>query len=203
MKKAVIGTVVLGVVIAAGFIWYSKREKPLEVELVEVKRGEVRATVSNTRAGTVDACTRARMSPMMGGKIAALPVREGDRVERDQILLELWNEDLRAQMELAKEERTVAVAHAEEACATAVVARREASRFESLRAQQLTSEERADLAVGEADARSAACLDLQNHIWKRLFCVRLSLELWRKSTVRLAKWLRRPRWVWQLYLPSI
>ena len=55
----------------------------------------MRATVSNTRAGTVDACSRARLAPIMGGQIASLPVSEGDAVEKGQILLELWNDDLR------------------------------------------------------------------------------------------------------------
>ncbi len=164
MNRGLIGVLVVGALVAGAVVWNSARVKPVEVDLVSVLRGEVRATASNTRAGTVDACNRARMSPMMGGQIAVLPVKEGDRVKQGQVLLELWNDDLRAQLSLAKQERGAAVARADEACAAASVAAREAERFENLRAQQLTSEERADIADGEAKSRTAACSAMQSMI---------------------------------------
>lgn len=164
MNRGLIGALVISGLAVGAIAWNATRERPVEVELVTVKRGDVRATVSNTRAATVDACNRARMSPIMGGQIAALPVKEGDRVEVGQVLLELWNQDLRAQLLLANEERSAAVARADEACAIAAVARREADRFENLRSQKLTSEERADLAVGEANSRAAACRAMRSMI---------------------------------------
>jgi len=164
MNRGLIGALVVGALAAGAIAWNATRVKPVEVDLVSVKRGEVRATVSNTRAGTVDACNRARMSPMMGGQIAVLPVKEGDAVEQGQVLLELWNDDLRAQLSLAKEERKAATARADEACAAASVARREAERFESLRSQKLTSEERADLVAGEAASKTAACRAMKSMI---------------------------------------
>lgn len=159
-----IGTLVVGALVAGASAWYSTRETQVEVEIVLVKRGEVRATVSNTRAGTVDACNRARMSPIMGGQISALPVKEGDLVEKGEVLLELWNDDIRAQLTLARQEKNVATARADEACATASVSQREADRFESLRRQGLTSEESADLAQGEATSRAAACRAMKSTI---------------------------------------
>jgi len=164
MNRGLIGVLVVGALVAGAVAWNSTRVKAVEVDLVSVVKGEVRATVSNTRAGTVDACNRARMSPMMGGQIAVLPVKEGDRVKQGQVLLELWNDDLRAQLSLAEQERGAAVARADEACAAASVATREAERFENLRAQQLASEERADIADGEAKSRTAACSAMQSMI---------------------------------------
>ena len=74
--------------------WYFTRPEPPVVPLVKVERGTVEATVSNTRAGTVKACHRAKLSPPAGGQIAHLLVKKGQRVKANQILLELWNDDL-------------------------------------------------------------------------------------------------------------
>ena len=52
----VTGIVVLGVFAAR----YYMAPEPIAVVLAPVERGEVQATVSNTRAGTVKACRRAQ-----------------------------------------------------------------------------------------------------------------------------------------------
>jgi HlyD family secretion protein len=157
MKRSTIALTMTGAVVVAAVAWNATRARPVEVVLAPVERGEVRWTVSNTRAGTVDACKRARMAPIMGGQIAALPVAEGDEVAAGQALLQLWNEDLRAQLQLAEMEREAAESRADEVCTAAEVARREAQRIERLLEKGLTSEENADSATGEARARDAAC----------------------------------------------
>ena len=125
MKRSTIGLIVAASLAAGALAWNAAREKPVPVALTSVERGNVRSTVSNTRAGTVDACKRARMAPILGGQIASLPVAEGDRVEKGQILLELWNADTRAQLNLADKERRAASARADESCTAANVSRRE------------------------------------------------------------------------------
>lgn len=157
MRKRTLVILVAGVAVVAALTWNSTRVRPVAVTVVAVERGEVRASVSNTRAGTVDACHRARMAPTMGGQIAALPVDEGDTVETGQVLLELWNDDVRAQLLLAEKERNAAEARAEEACATADVARREAARITQLFEKGLSSEETADSTEGDSISRQAAC----------------------------------------------
>jgi len=157
MKRKTIAVLIVSAVAVGAVAWNATRTKPVRVELVSVERGDVRATVSNTRAGTVDACDRARMAPILSGQIASLPVAEGDKVEAGQVLLELWNADVRAQVLLAEKERRAAGARADEACTVATVARRESDRIGRLYAQGLTSEENADLADGDARAKKAAC----------------------------------------------
>ena len=93
----------------------------------------------------------------MGGQIAYLPVRDGDRVKAGQFLFEIWNDDVLAQMELAKSELLASQARAKEACSQSKVAQREAKRQTQLRKQGLTSDERVDQAVGLATARAANC----------------------------------------------
>lgn len=164
MKRRTIGLLVVATVALGAVAWNAMRAKPLRVALASVERGDVRSTVSNTRAGTVDACNRARMAPILSGQIASLPVTEGDKVEAGQILLELWNADLRAQVRLAEKERRAADARADESCTAAKVAQREAKRTERLHAQGMTSEEKADLAAGEARAKAAACQAMRSMI---------------------------------------
>lgn len=155
MKR--LGIIIALAAVAIASVWYLNRPETIEVTLVTVERGPVSATVSNTRAGTVDACRRAGLSPATGGQIVSLPVAEGDFVEEDQLLLELWNDDLRAQLELTRRESTAAESRAAEACVTADFAQREASRLIRLLEDRLASEDDTDRAVGMAESTAAAC----------------------------------------------
>ncbi len=143
--------------IAIGGGWYLTRPAPISVSLITVERGPVSATVSNTRAGTVDACRRAGLSPSIGGQIVLLPVVDGDVVEQGQLLLELWNVDLQAEVRLAQRDATAAQSRAEEACVIADFAQREANRLTMLLEDGLASEEDTDRAVGIAESSAAGC----------------------------------------------
>jgi HlyD family secretion protein len=149
---------VLGVLALAGVAaWFSSRPKPVAVTVAEVKAGDVLATVANTRAGTVDACNRARLAPPMGGQIARLPFKEGNRVKAGDILLELWNQDQRAQVSQAEREAVAARSRTREACVNSVVAAKNATRIRKLRTENLVSEGDTERAVGQADAQAAVC----------------------------------------------
>jgi len=157
--RALLRTALLLAVLGGGGYgaWHFTRPAPLTVPLAEVGRGPVESTVANTRAGTVNSCRRARLAPPLGGQIARLPVQEGDRVDAGQVLLELWNDDLRAALTLAQREADASAARTVEACTTAEVAERDAARFQKLLRQRVATEEAADRAAGEAVARRAGC----------------------------------------------
>lgn len=145
------------IALIAGGIWYKTRPKPVEVLVTPVARGLVEKTVANTRAGTVKACRRAKLSPSIGGQIDYLPIREGDQVEQGELLLEIWNEDLKAQLALAEREVEVAQANANATCFSAGEARRQANREEQLFKRKVGSEEEADRAVTLAKSLEAQC----------------------------------------------
>ncbi len=157
MKRAKTLTLIAAIIIVVAGWLLAGRTKPVQVVVVAVEVGDVLSTVSNTRAGTVDACRRAGMSPALGGQIDQLPVHEGDTVTSGQVMLELWNDDLRAELELARREVVASRGQMEEVCVRANVARDEAKRLTSLLAKGLAAEEETDRAVGEAKARKAAC----------------------------------------------
>jgi HlyD family secretion protein len=159
MRKLLVLVLVAAAIGAAGW-WYLKPE-PIRVELIEVARGPVVASVANTRAGTVDACRRAGLAPALGGQIASLPVEDGEEVEAGQLLLELWNEDLKAELARAEMDAQAALARSRESCVTAEVARREATRSTTLFRQQVLSEDDADRAEGRAESTAAGCAAAQ------------------------------------------
>jgi HlyD family secretion protein len=162
MKRIAIVAMVVIVVLAA--VWYLTRPKPVSVTLVTVGRGPVAATVANTRAGTVDACRRAGLSPSTGGQIVSLPVKKGDHVVAGQLLLELWNDDVKAQLTLAERDALAARSKAREACVIADVAKRDAERLRMLRADKLASEEASDQAQGKAESNAAGCAAAQDSV---------------------------------------
>jgi HlyD family secretion protein len=149
--------VLLVVAAVAAAAWYLTRAEPVAVTLAAVDRGLVERTVSNTRAATVTACRRAKLAPPTGGQIARLLVREGDRVKQGEVLLELWSEDLRAQVRLAQDQLNAARARADQTCLAADLAEREASRARQLRDERFISAEALDKAVSQAKSQRAAC----------------------------------------------
>ena len=144
-------------VIAAAATWWVGRPKPIAVAVSASDRGRVEASIANTRAGTVEACQRTRLSTIMGGRIERLTVKEGDRVKKGQLLIKLWNDDQLAQSTLAMTQVATARQRVVEACAQAANAEREAQRQSALRAQGYVSGSRDESARTEAQARRASC----------------------------------------------
>ncbi len=150
--------IVLFVIASIGTaFWWFTRPKPITVTLVEVGRGKVEASVANTRAGSVEACLRTRLSPISGGRIAFLGVKKGDHVKKGQVLLRLWNDDQQAQGNLALAQVTSSKKRIAEACAMAENAEREAGRMAELRAKGFISKSGEEKSRYEAQARRAAC----------------------------------------------
>jgi HlyD family secretion protein len=155
LRRVLPALVVVGLAVG-GFFW-TTRTKPVVVVLKAVDRGNVESTVVNTRAGTVEACQRTKLSTIMGGRIEFLGVKEGDKVKKGQLLMKLWNDDQKAQQTLAEAQRAMAAQRVKEVCTTAASSQREAERQTSLKKKGFVSDAREDVARSEADARGAAC----------------------------------------------
>ncbi len=141
----------------AAIFFFVKRPKFVDVETVRIEKGEVRETVSNTRVGTVKACRRAFLAPAAGGQVAELHVREGDSVKQDQLLMEVWNKDLKAQAKLQEFQIMANQATAEQVCLLAAVAEREARRSSLQKKYDIVSEEVLDTKETDARAKRASC----------------------------------------------
>ncbi|MDO9141956.1 MAG: efflux RND transporter periplasmic adaptor subunit [Methylobacter sp.] len=150
--------IIIGLVLAAALYFFTQQPKFVDVEIITLEQGEVRATVSNTRVGTVKACRRAYLAPATGGQVAVLHVNEGDSVKQNQLLLEIWNKDLKAQVKLQDAQIRANRASAEQVCQLGAGAEREADRV--LRLQKfnnIISEEQVDIKATGARAKRASC----------------------------------------------
>ena len=155
MRRIFIILLLIATVAAA--IWWFNRPQQITVALVEVARGKVESSVANTRAGSVEACQRTRLSPISGGRIAFMGVKKGDHVKKGQVLLRLWNDDQQAQSTLAQTQVTSSQKRIGEVCAGADNAERDAARMAKLRTKGFISEGGEEKSRYEAKARRAAC----------------------------------------------
>ena len=146
-KKIALAVVIILVVLAMSF---NRGQDPIKVSAIFPEIRTVEHTVSNTRAGTIDACRRSKMSPAMGGHINSLPVKEGDEVKKDQVLLELWNKEAKARVQAAE-------MNAKQVCILSARAEKNAQRKTELRQKDLASEDETEIAVSNAASQSAAC----------------------------------------------
>ena len=137
--------------------WWLTRPKPVEVVVHEVARGTVEAMLTNTCAGEVEACQRAKMATIAGGRIEWLGVEEGDRVEAGQVLMRLWHGDLDARLAINQAQLATARQRVQEACTVADNAEREAARQAQLVKRGFVSASAEEKARTEARARRAAC----------------------------------------------
>jgi HlyD family secretion protein len=138
-------------------VWWLKRPKPIAVTLTTIDQGRVESSIANTRAGTVEACQRTKLSATMGGRIEVLAVKEGDKVKKGQLLMKLWNDDQQAQSMLALAQVETARKRTAEVCTVATTAEHEAERQNDLFKQGFVSKSRDEQARTEAQARRAGC----------------------------------------------
>lgn len=131
--------------------------KPVQVSVVAAERGPVEWTVTNSKAGTVKARQRARLSPEIGGRVVELPFREGQRVEKGAVLLRLDDATLQAERRKALRDVVTAEAEARRACLAADQARREYDRNRKLADEQIVSVDLLERLESETRTTAAGC----------------------------------------------
>lgn len=176
--------IVLALIVLAGIlVWKLSEPKPVPVVLATAERGLVESNVSNTRAGTVKACRRARLAPISGGLIYHIMVRESDRVKKGQVLIELWNKDLVAQRKLATEQLASSRNHTIEVCALAEAATGDAKRKSRLREKGFISIEALENAQAQAQSKRAACDAAKSDVGQSMARIDLANAGIEKSTI--------------------
>lgn len=112
MAKAILGMILLGgvsIIVAANFQrpagsfqfkWDLHREVPTEVRLDPAQIGTIVHSVS--APGDIEADIEVSISAQVLGRITSLPVREGERVKKDQLVVKLDSVDFEAQVKSAE-----------------------------------------------------------------------------------------------------
>ncbi|MBW2666798.1 MAG: efflux RND transporter periplasmic adaptor subunit [Deltaproteobacteria bacterium] len=145
--------------IAAVVVWFTLlRSDPVTVRVALVDRADVESTITNSKAGTVKARHRARLSAEVGGRVVATLKRTGEWVKRDEVIVSLNDATPRAQLMLAQESLRVADAARREACIARDRALRELNRKRSLAAGKIISVDLLDALESAHDAAQAACI---------------------------------------------
>jgi len=155
LRRWLIAAIIL--LLAAAALWWFKQPKPVAAVFKEVDQGRVASTISNTRAGTVEACLRTKLSTILGGRIEVLAVKEGDRVAKGQLLMKLWNDDQQAQSALSQTQLAMAQKRVGETCILADNAERDAARQADLRAKGFVSASAEEAARAGAQSKRATC----------------------------------------------
>ena len=150
-------SLVMSLIVAGLLIWQLNKSDVLTVETTDVDIGLTETTVVNTRAGFITACQRSKLALAVGGQIAVINVNEGQQVNRGDILLNLWNKDLKAQVDSAKAGVTAADFTQQSLCIISQSNQREALRLSNLATKNLASKGQLDLAQAKAHASKAAC----------------------------------------------
>jgi HlyD family secretion protein len=140
-----------------GAILWLRRPEAVEIDVRAVERGRVERTATNSRAGTVEARRRAKLSPESGGRVTAIRFRKGEAVRAGDVLLELDATLERGELELRRREVEAARAEAERACLAAELAERALERQRRLAAEELVAADALDRFDSAAREAAAAC----------------------------------------------
>lgn len=142
----------LGVLLIVGGLVYQLRFAPVRVQTIAPTRQTIVSEVMGT--GTLEARVSTTISPKIAGRISQVLVDQGDMVEQQQLLVQLDNEELQQQVEIAKANLEAAQAalvrlEADKARSVAVFdqAEKHHGRVQSLHQRNAASREELDRAI--------------------------------------------------------
>jgi HlyD family secretion protein len=133
------------------------RPEPVLVKAVPVARAEVDATITNSKAGTVRARHRAKLSPEAGARVVEIAKREGAWVKKGEVLVHLNDATPRAQLQLAQASLRVAEAAKNQACLARDRAQRELNRKRLLAKERIVSDDLLDALESAYEEAKASC----------------------------------------------
>ena len=149
----------LAAVVVAGFVLRATllAPEPIPVKVVSVEWGRVESTTTNTKAGTIRARRRAKLSPQVSGPVVEIAHREGEWVERGAPIIRLDDATQRAQLLLAEESLRAAEASHREACIARDRARRDLETKRKLADRAIVSADVLDQLQSGYEAARAGC----------------------------------------------
>ena len=175
-----------GVVVLGGFTALSvaKRRQPsVEVRLEKVQKRDLVSIV--TASGRVQPKRKVDVSSDITGRIVSLPVREGDMVERNQVLVRIDPTQYEANVESRQAFLASAQAQASQARATKDQAERAFVRARDIRAQnpQLVSQEALEQAETQQRISVANLEGAQHQVEQSAAALREAQDALRKTTI--------------------
>jgi HlyD family secretion protein len=155
-KRQILGLSIGGLLLVIAFARLCFGSPAIPVRIAQVERARVEATIANSKAGSVRARRRAKLSPEAAGRVVEVPRREGDRVERGDVIVVLNDASQRAELLHAERSLTAAKAALEESRLAHSLALRDLERTRELAAKDIVSAELMDRVQTEHDQAQAA-----------------------------------------------
>ena len=186
MRKWIVRLSVLAVIALAVFVLRRTAftPDPILVKLASVERGRVESTVTNSKAGTVKARRRARLSPEASGTVIEVACKKGDRVEAGAVLVRLSDSLQLAQRVLAERELDAAQALHARACIATERALRELDRNRALAEANIVSSDVLDQLSSSYDLARASCTAAQADIERARAAIAVAQAELDKSVLR-------------------
>ncbi|MCB9891501.1 MAG: efflux RND transporter periplasmic adaptor subunit [Planctomycetes bacterium] len=186
MRRWIFRLVTLAILIGVAFllrftVW---RDEPIPVRVVRVERGLVEATVVNSKAGTVRARCRAKISPGTSGIVVAVEARRGQHVGAGDPLLRIDDAIPLARWNVARAAVSVAEAQHMRSCLAAERARHELEHNRRLATSRVVSEDLLEELETRYDQAVAECTALQAEVEHQQANVALTLAELDKCTLR-------------------
>lgn len=156
-SRWIIIVVLLILVSAGGLLWFTKRDRVMEVALVQVRKTEAasRDTAVLSASGYVEARRQATVSSKITGQVVELFVEEGMEVVEGQVLARLDDSEARAQAENARVQIEVALASIPELTIRVEDSERTYKRMATLFENAAISEEERDQAKTRMESLQA------------------------------------------------
>lgn len=162
-KKIIIGAV-LAVAITAVVVFNlsNKKEVAIDVQTEKVKRGDVIKTVS--ASGKIQPVTDVKVSSNVSAKIMKLTVKEGDRVQRGQLLVSLDRTVYEASVNQSKAELMRAKSQVISAEASLQKAKQDYDRIKGLFEKKLSAESELQSAEANLSTSQSALESAQSQV---------------------------------------
>ncbi len=154
LKRRILLAVVLAGLVVAVYSLTRKGSDTIDVTVTQVGRGDVTSTVTGT--GRIYPELQVRISSEVAGEILELPVRDGSRVQRGDLILAVNPDTLEAQVNQQKAGLASARSSSAQNRAEMLKAELDLRRTEELFERGFTSQEQLDQARTMLDVRRAS-----------------------------------------------
>jgi HlyD family secretion protein len=182
-KWITFGAVVLGIAAFGGMTAARKGQKPVEVRIEPVEKRDLIASV--TASGQVQPRTKVDISSDITGRVVRLAVKEGQMVTKGQFLLQIDQEQARAQFERAQAALSSARARAAQAKANHIQSKRSFERSAEIKKSnpQLMSDEQLEQLRTSVEVNEALFQAAQHEVEQSEAAVRDTRQALGKTTI--------------------
>jgi HlyD family secretion protein len=148
-RRIIFGSVGAGLLLIVALIIVGKREKPIPVTTEKAVRRTILQTVSAT--GKIQPETEVKISPEVAGEIIELPIEDGMRVKKGDLLVKIKPDSYKALLEQQEAAISAAKATNLQQKATMIKAEQDLKRAEDLFNKKLISEQEHNAAEAAYD----------------------------------------------------